>query len=95
MAQIKEWLNGQLITRAETQEEVNKRLNPPVVTVPYVTILERLPDAAAEAFIAWVDSQPPKQRELYKYGGIPSDNTGARGIITGRGLNPTEILRPR
>lgn len=93
MAQIKEWINGQVITRAETQEEIDQRLNPPVRTIPYVAILQRLPDTAAEAFIAWVDSQPPKQREIYKYGGISSDNTGARGVITGKGLNPNDILR--
>ncbi len=93
MAQITKWLNGALVNHQETPQEIQDRLNPPPKNVRYLDIIERLPEAGAAAFVAFVDGLPVKERERIRFGGVQSDDATVRGHFTGQGQNPNDILR--
>lgn len=60
--------------------------------VDYVTFLDRLSDADAEAVVSFVDGLPAKRRAHLQHRGLWSDDQPVRDWLTARGYDPDAVL---
>jgi hypothetical protein len=60
--------------------------------VDYLTLLDRLPDANAEAVAAFVEGQPAKRRERIRQQGVWSDDQALRARLAQAGEDPDRVL---
>ena len=68
---------------------------PPLPTrwrLDYVTVLDRLSDADADAVASFIEGKPAKVRERLRHCVIWSDNAVVRTWLTSRGYDPDVVL---